>query len=267
MTGISVLAVDKTGEISVQTIKDFSEDMLYKKAGLNSPNDFLQLAAWNISKFVIKLFGKESGRALTENKYDFPPPCDNLLLFGTCILVQYDLNGRPVSLSIPQWKLCYDHLFGGFHNIVSNEEEEEDEDEEEEEEEEDEEEEEEDEDEEEEEEDEEEAEEGGKGKGKKGEGEMPLLKKTRHGYTKDGFVVDSDSNNDSDNDSTTENGTKSNSELHNLKEKENNSLDVSGGVLSAVGAVGGVGGVLSAAGLSFQEADIVGSELSEEDYE
>ena len=47
-----------------------------------------------------------------ENKYEFPPPVDSMLLFGKCILV--NLNS---DLKVSEWNSVYEHLYGGFEDI------------------------------------------------------------------------------------------------------------------------------------------------------
>ena len=70
--------------------------------------------------YDIYLFGKTTGRANTENKYEFPPPVENILFFGYCLLIAC-FNGTEVlsDLTIKQWDKIYEHLFGGFEDLGS----------------------------------------------------------------------------------------------------------------------------------------------------
>ena len=98
-----------------------------------------------------------NGRATNENKYDFPPPIDNVLFFGTCCIVAKKL-GKMENLTLGLWEKIYEKLFGGFEDLSSTALEDEEE---------------------------------------KDELELvPKEKKTKHGYLKDGFVVDSDEEED-----------------------------------------------------------------------
>ncbi len=67
-------------------IKHFSQTCGFRKF-----NDFENHIIWEVefedNIYDIYLFGKANGRANTENKYDFPPPVDNMLFFGNCLLV------------------------------------------------------------------------------------------------------------------------------------------------------------------------------------
>lgn len=49
-------------------------------------NDFSKQIEWKITvekqKYKISVYAKTDGRANTENKYDFPPPIDNVLFLA-----------------------------------------------------------------------------------------------------------------------------------------------------------------------------------------
>ena len=125
-----IVVVEKTGILKETTIKNFSLHELYKKAGFKSPDNFKKIHTWEIEKNTITLFAKNTGRAGQENKYDFPPPLDNMLFFGACILVLNLDEDAEINddLSVPKWEKMYEFLFGGFEDLDDNEEESEDED-------------------------------------------------------------------------------------------------------------------------------------------
>ena len=105
------------------------EDELYKKAGFKSKEGFAKYCEWNVLVHnvpsTIELYGKPNGRAGQENKYDFPPPADNALFFGSCVLVcKCDTN--VVDLSQSDWEKVYETLFGGFDDIASKDSDDED---------------------------------------------------------------------------------------------------------------------------------------------
>ena len=52
-----------------------------------------------------------------ENKYEFPPPVDNTLFFGNCILINKDEEDMPINITKKEWTEIYDHLYGGFDDI------------------------------------------------------------------------------------------------------------------------------------------------------
>jgi len=160
---ISIIIVEKSGSLKSLTVKDYKEEELYKKCGFKQPDGFTKQTEWGIKlegkKYIVSVYAKTEGRANTENKYDFPPPVDTLLFFGNCSLVcslkQADDSWEVVSLTIEKWEKIYEKLFGGFEDLaVTCVEDEEEEDE---------------------------------------LDNISASKKTKHGYLKDGFVVDSDS--------------------------------------------------------------------------
>ena len=129
---LTVLIFEKNGTIKEQTIKKFNELELYKKAGLKSSTGFNNRTIWNVDgirgkSYHLSLFGKIDGRANSENKYEFPPPVDNTLFFGNCILVNKDEDDVPINITKKEWLEVYDHLYGGFDDIGEEDEEDEEE--------------------------------------------------------------------------------------------------------------------------------------------
>jgi hypothetical protein len=158
---LNIILVERPGTLKMLAIKDFKEEELFKKCGFKKADDFLKQTEWNTKydgkKYFIQVFAKDEGRANSENKYDFPPPIDNKLFYGCCAIVAYIKNGDGSksysNLSLPMWEKIYEKLFGGFEDISKTVVEDDNE--------------------------EDELE------------NVPKHKKTKNGYLKDGFVVDS----------------------------------------------------------------------------
>jgi len=123
-----IILIDKTGTIKETSIKQYVETDLYKKAGFKSADQFKLHTVWSLEigtkKYSISLYGKTEGKANQENKYDFPPPVDNTLFFGSCIIVNKNEDGEAISLSESEWEQIYEKLFGGFEDIGSSDSEE-----------------------------------------------------------------------------------------------------------------------------------------------
>lgn len=159
----SIILISSNGSIKSLKAKDITFDTLYKKCGFKTADDFARRASWNSTidneaNIIIELWAKDDGKAMTENKYDFPPPVDTALFFGTCALVRIDKNtGTIINLAEEMWKKVYEKLFGGFEDIGDEDEYSEDE----------------------------------------LEGVSKELK-TKNGYLKDGFVVDDDEEEEDD---------------------------------------------------------------------
>jgi hypothetical protein len=158
---LNIIIVERTGVLKMLAIKDFKEDELFKKCGFKKAEDFLEQTTWTAKydgkKYCIQVFAKAEGRANSENKYDFPPPIDNKLFYGCCAIVAHIKNGDGsklyTNLSLPMWEKIYEKLFGGFEDLGATAAEDDNE--------------------------EDELE------------NVPKHKKTKNGYLKDGFVVDS----------------------------------------------------------------------------
>jgi len=158
---LTIIIVERTGTLKSLTVKDFKEEDLFKKCGFKKADGFVRQTIWNTKidgkKYTIHAYAKDDGRANSENKYDFPPPIDNKLFFGSCAVVAFTKNNDGsktfVDLSLQLWNKIYEKLFGGFEDLVTTAKEDEEE--------------------------EDELE------------NIPKEKKTKHGYLKDGFVVDS----------------------------------------------------------------------------
>lgn len=206
---ISIIIVDKSASLKSLTIKDYKEDELYKKCGFKKADGFVKQTEWGVKmdgkKYVVAVFAKTDGKANSENKYDFPPPVDTVLFFGSCALVcsvKKDENAWELtSLSLELWEKMYEKLFGGFEDLAATcaeDEEEEDE-----------------------------------------LDNIPASKKTKQGYLKDGFVVDSDSSDDKE-----EYGSDEDDEEDEDEDEEEEDV--------------------AAEGLELED---IGSELSEEEYE
>ena len=167
----SIIIVEKGGNLKALSVKEYQEADLFKKCGFKKADGFSKQTEWTIkmsgSKYIVAVYGKTEGKANGENKYDFPPPIDNVLFFGSCALVCSKVEGSVTSsvcsLTLELWEKMYEKLFGGFEDLAATCAEDEAEIDELE--------------------------------------NVPKEKKTKQGYLKDGFVVDSsDAEDDMDDD-------------------------------------------------------------------
>jgi hypothetical protein len=120
--------VDKNNTLSEVTVKNMTADDLYKKCGFRKPDGFECRTTWENVKvkhhtYTVQLWARDSGKAGTENKYEFPPPVDTQLYFGKCALIQVSREGgeneepKFMSLTKDVWLKIYETLFGGFEDI------------------------------------------------------------------------------------------------------------------------------------------------------
>lgn len=118
----SILIIDKNGTVSESIIKKYDETMLFKKAGLKTCIDFCLQHTFKIScknvNYSVSVYGKTIGKSNIVNKYDFPPPIDNILFYGSCVLVGNIESTKEVcNLKLSEWNSIYSMLFGGFEDI------------------------------------------------------------------------------------------------------------------------------------------------------
>ena len=155
---LKVVIVEKNGSLRNLSIKDFNLKELYKKCGFKKGENFVNQMNWNVKfedqLYNVSLYAKTEGRHNNVNKYEFPPPVDNKLMFGSCALVA-SINGTYTNLNEEVWNKMYNKLYGGFETLsdtAAEDELEEDE-----------------------------------------LDKIPDKYKTKSGYLKDGFIVDSNS--------------------------------------------------------------------------
>ena len=151
---VKIVLVNKLGQLKESGLKSADRYELYKKAGIKKSDGFEHRTTWALSlgegKLEIELWARDDGKAGTENKYDFPPPVDTQLYFGTCVLVRRSCDSQSlIDLTIETWSKTYEKLFGGFEDLDEAEASSEDE-----------------------------------------LDGVPEVLKTRHGYLKDGFICD-----------------------------------------------------------------------------
>ena len=132
----SGILVEKNGSLKEIDCDEVDETEYYNLVGMKRKSkDFKKHTKWEVKmdgkQYIIQLYGKDKGNAGQENKYDFPPPVDETLFFGPCLLINTKKDGTIKNLSKSLWTSIYEHLFGGFEDIGdedSEDDEEEDED-------------------------------------------------------------------------------------------------------------------------------------------
>lgn len=118
---LSLVVVDKGGDVKTVQAKSLTEETIYKKCNYRKPDNFDKQHTWNVKigkkKYNVSCYGKKVGKANMENKYDFPPPLDSTLFYGNCALVSYDNNDDIINFTKEEWEKIYEKLFGGFEDL------------------------------------------------------------------------------------------------------------------------------------------------------
>lgn len=124
---VKVIVINRHGDLKVANYEEESDAELYKIAGVKKANDFKLSGNWQLENTKGKLYnycvyGSIVGKANCENKYEFPPPIDNVLFFNSCIVVKKK-NETLKSLTVEEWEDIYDTLYGGFEDLDESDEE------------------------------------------------------------------------------------------------------------------------------------------------
>lgn len=91
---------------------------------LNSgTSQYKKINIWNISSknYYVCLFAINNGKHGNINKFDLPPPVDKSFFYDDIILIKTTMYGDPTSYTIDEWKNDYAELYGGFEDIISDE--------------------------------------------------------------------------------------------------------------------------------------------------
>jgi len=124
------LVITTSGKIKEINVKG-KESEFYKLVNLKNPDGFELKHNWPVElekKYNVYMYGKTDGKAGTENKFEFPPPIDQELFFGSCLLVNKK-NDELTNLTSDNWEDIYNYLYGGFEDLDDEEDDEEEDDE------------------------------------------------------------------------------------------------------------------------------------------
>lgn len=142
-TKTKIVLVSKDGSLSECVVEPGSETtmeqltiLLSKKCGYRKHDGFScyhtyryknkRKLAFDLSsdevvpKYIyVDVWGKTDGRAGYENKYEMPPPIDELLFYGNIALVARMDELTAIHLTIDIWNIIYEKLFGGFEDLAA----------------------------------------------------------------------------------------------------------------------------------------------------
>ena len=140
-TDTTIVLISKTGTLSeciVQPENDSTVEqltiLLSKKCGYRNHDGFSCYHTWRyknnkkfgcnvgneevIPKYIyVDVWGKTDGRAGYENKYELPPPIDELIFYGNLAIVARIDKENAIHLTIDMWNVIYEKLFGGFEDL------------------------------------------------------------------------------------------------------------------------------------------------------
>jgi len=129
---MSAIIVEKNGTVRRVSLSSNTLNVpeLSKKCGFKSTEGFNCAHTWTIEfnsiEYKIQVFGKINGKAGSENKYEFPPPIDNVLFFGNCAIVNMSYD-KIADISTNDFNDIMDYLQGGYSDVDNSDEDEDDE--------------------------------------------------------------------------------------------------------------------------------------------
>lgn len=139
----TIVIVSKTGTLSEVVVEPENETtldeltiLLSKKCGYRNHNGFSCYHTYKyknkkkfsfyvdnedvVPKYIyVDVWAKTDGRAGNENKYEMPPPVDEIIYYGNIALVARVDKEHAVSLTATIWNVIYERLFGGFEDLDS----------------------------------------------------------------------------------------------------------------------------------------------------
>ena len=123
---VKFVAINKYGIPEQASLKVMEN--LYKKCRFRKKDDFENRKSWCLlvdknQKIYIHIFAKNTGRHMSINKYELPPPIDTDLFYGTVAVVAStdEANTDHVDLTVDMWNQIYDKLMGGFEDLDNDE--------------------------------------------------------------------------------------------------------------------------------------------------
>jgi hypothetical protein len=152
VTGIQELTEILSKKCDNKKSTGFSCYHTWRFRNKNNRLGFGDVLATSVKYVHVDLWAKTDGRAGQENKYELPPPIDEIIFFGNIALVARVDKEIACDLTLKRWNIIYEKLFGGFEDLSKTAEEDEKE---------------------------------------IDELELiPASQKTKNGYLKDGFIID-----------------------------------------------------------------------------
>jgi len=143
----TIVIISKTGTLSEVSVEPPSSEttleeltlLLSKKCGYRNPDGFGCYHTYkyknkkkfsfsdgtgtsdeHIPKYIyVDVWAKTDGRAGNENKYEMPPPVDEIIFYGNIALVARVDKEHAVNLTVDIWNVIYERLFGGFEDLAT----------------------------------------------------------------------------------------------------------------------------------------------------
>lgn len=110
---LSIVLVDREGNLKNLNVKNFSENELYKRCGFKKDTNFSLRCSIsptiNYVQHKFAFYGKSEGNNNFENKYDLLSML-KVKIYGSFAIVAYNENNEPINLYVDNWNFIYEQL-------------------------------------------------------------------------------------------------------------------------------------------------------------
>jgi hypothetical protein len=117
VTGIQELTEILSKKCDNKKSTGFSCYHTWRVRNKNNRFGFGDALATTVKYVYIDIWAKTDGRAGQENKYELPPPIDEIIFFGNIALVARVDKEIACDLTLKRWNIIYEKLFGGFEDL------------------------------------------------------------------------------------------------------------------------------------------------------
>ena len=119
---LSIIIIDKLGELKTLNVKNYCEEELYKKCGFKKDTNFMLQTTWDLSlndtNYSISMYGKNDGKKNFKNICCFPYPINQTVFYGSCALVASS-SGTKINLTIDLWKQIHAFLMSEIPSNIN----------------------------------------------------------------------------------------------------------------------------------------------------
>lgn len=116
-----IIIIQKNGDVIEKKVKDINEDNLYLKCGFKSNVDFSHRHSFYCNNYYIHIYAKCKGKSNMINKFELPPPIDNILYYGNILVIKSNKK-KEIDIekyTLEEWNKDYEKLMGGFEDLES----------------------------------------------------------------------------------------------------------------------------------------------------
>ena len=126
MSDKTCIIIDKNGnESNAQVDIDLSN--VYKKCGFKKPDNFACQHIWKhieVNEDIymnIEVYGRTTDKTNTINKCELPPPLEHTFFYGSRAIVLRNEDNVVLDMDTTLWNYVYEHLFDGFEDLDNEE--------------------------------------------------------------------------------------------------------------------------------------------------